>query len=298
MKYVWIKANETEFPVQAMCNALNVVRSTYYKWRSTPQTAHDRRDKELRELVGIEFKKGRGVYGEVRVLKKLQQQGIKTSRRRVGRLMAELGLVCLAQKTYKVTTDSKHDKPIAKNKLKRRFNPKKPNRVYAGDITYIKTDEGWLYLAIVIDLFSRQIVGYSMADHMKTSLVNDAMTMAIWQRKPPKGLLWHTDRGSQYASKEHRTLLTQHGIRQSMSRKGNCWDNAVSESFFHTLKTELTYHHRYATREHARASIFEYIAVFYNRIRIHSANNYLSPVEFEFQHAKNDSNFSVLKNVA
>ena len=212
--------------------------------------------------------------------------------------MRERGLVCITKKHYKVTTDSKHDKPIAKNKLKRRFNPKKPNRVYAGDITYIKTDEGWLYLAIVIDLFSRQIVGFSMADHMKTSLVNDAMTMAIWQRKPPKGLLWHTDRGSQYASKEHRDLLAQHGIRQSMSRKGNCWDNAVSESFFHTLKTELTYHHRYATREQARASIFEYIAVFYNRIRIHSANNYLSPVEFESQQAKNDSNFSVLKNVA
>ena len=298
MKYAWIRENETEFRVQAMCNALNVVRSAYYKWRSTPQTAHDQRDKELGELVEIEFKRGRGVYGEVRVLKKLQQQGIKTSRRRVGRLMRERGLVCITKKPYKVTTDSKHDKPIAKNKLKRRFNPKKPNRVYAGDITYIKTDEGWLYLAIVIDLFSRQIVGYSMADHMKTSLVNDAMTMAIWQRKPPRGLLWHTDRGSQYASKEHRDLLAQQGIRQSMSRKGNCWDNAVSESFFHTLKTELTYHHRYATREQARASIFEYIAVFYNRIRIHSANNYLSPVEFEFQQPKNDSNFSVLKNVA
>ena len=298
MKYAWMKANETEFPVQAMCNALNVVRSAYYKWRSTPQTAHDQRDKELGVLVEIEFKKGRGVYGEVRVLKKLQQQGIKTSRRRVGRLMAERGLVCITKKPYKVTTDSKHDKPIAKNKLKRRFNPQKPNRVYAGDITYIKTDEGWLYLAVVIDLFSRQIVGFSMADHMKTSLVNDAMMMAIWQRKPPKGLLWHTDRGSQYASKEHRNLLAQHGIRQSMSRKANCWDNAVSESFFHTLKTELTYHHRYATREQARASIFEYIAVFYNRIRIHSANDYLSPVEFESQHAKNDSNFSVLKNVA
>jgi putative transposase len=298
VKYAWIRENETEFPVQAMCNALNVVRSAYYKWCSTPQTAHDQRDRELGELVEIEFKRGRGVYGEVRVLKKLQQQGIKTSRRRVGRLMRERGLVCITKKPYKVTTDSKHDKPTAQNKLKRRFNPKKPNRVYAGDITYIRTDEGWLYLAIVIDLFSRQIVGYSMADHIKTSLVNDAMTMAIWQRKPPRGLLWHTDRGSQYASKKHRDLLAQHGIRQSMSRKGNCWDNAVSESFFHTLKTELTYHHRYATREQARASIFEYIAVFYNRIRIHSANNYLSPVEFESQHAKNDSNFSVLKNVA
>jgi len=298
VKYAWMKAHEKEFPIYMMCISLNVVRSAYYKWRKTPQTAHDERDAALMILVQEEFKTGRGVYGEMRVWQALRKKGIHTSRKRVGRLMAQAGLVCITRKPYKATTDSKHDKPIAKNKLKRRFNPKKPNRVYAGDITYIKTDEGWLYLAIVMDLFSRQIVGWSMADHMKTSLVNDAMQMAIWQRKPPRGVLWHTDRGSQYASKEHRDLLTQHGIRQSMSRKGNCWDNAVSESFFHTLKTELTYHHRYATREQARASIFEYIAVFYNRIRIHSANDYLSPVEFEFQHAKNDSNFSVLKNVA
>jgi transposase InsO family protein len=179
VKYAWIKSNETVFPIHAMCSCLNVVRSAYYKWRSTPQTAHDQRDEVLTVLVQEEFKTGRGVYGETRVLKKLQQKGIKTSRHRVGRLMAAAGLVCITNKPYTATTDSKHDKPIAKNKLKRRFNPKKPNRVYAGDITYIKTDEGWLYLAVVIDLFSRQIVGWSMADHMRTALVNEAMKMAI-----------------------------------------------------------------------------------------------------------------------
>ena len=167
MKYAWIKAHENEFPIYAMCASFNVVRSAYYQWRNTPKTVHDQRDADLTILVEEEFKKGRSVYGEMRVWKRLQQKGIKTSRRRVGRLMAEAGLVCITRKPYKATTDSKHDKPIAKNKLNRRFNPEKPNQVYAGDITYIKTDEGWLYLAMVMDLFSRQIVGWSMADHIR-----------------------------------------------------------------------------------------------------------------------------------
>lgn len=151
-------------------------------------------------------------------------------------------------------------------------------------ITYIHTQEGWLYLAVVIDLYSRQVVGWSMAEHMRAKLVNDALMMTIWQRKPAKGLLWHSDRGSQYASESHRTLLRQHGIRQSMSRKGNCWDNAVSESFFHTLKTEQFHHQTYQTRAEARQAIFEYIEIFYNRERLHSANGYLSPVNYELQH--------------
>ena len=165
----------------------------------------------------------------------------------------------------------------------RQFEVNQANQVYVGDITYIYTQEGWLYLAVVIDLYSRQIVGWSMAECMKTKLVNDALIMAIWQRKPAKGLLWHTDRGSQYASDNHRKLLKQHGIQQSMSRKGNCWDNAVSESFFHTLKTECVNHENYATHEAAKKSIFDYIEVFYNRQRLHSNNGYLSPVEFEKQ---------------
>jgi transposase InsO family protein len=152
--------------------------------------------------------------------------------------------------------------------LDRQFSVARANQVYVGDITYIHTQEGWLYLAVVIDLFSRQIVGWSMAEHMKTQLVNDALLMAIWKRKPSKGLLWHTDRGSQYASEGHRALLKQHGIQQSMSRKGNCWDNAVSESFFHTLKTELIHQKTFQTRAQAKQTIFEYIEVFYNRERL------------------------------
>ena len=196
--------------------------------------------------------------------------------------MHDLGLKAKTKKRYKINiTDSNHNLPIAPNILNRDFYASAPDEKYVGDITYIPTNEGWLYLATVIDLYSRKIVGWSMDDTMKTSLVNDALNMAIKNRKPPKGLIWHTDRGSQYASYLHKDLLEQNGIVQSMSRKGNCWDNAVAESFFHTLKTELVYHEIYETKAQANQSIFEYIEVFYNRQRMHSTNNYLSPVEFE-----------------
>jgi len=179
------------------------------------------------------------------------------------------------------TTDSNHNLPIAPNLLNRDFYSSVPDTKYVGDITYIPTNEGWLYLATVIDLYSRKIVGWSMAENMKTSLVNNALKMAIAKRGPLKGLIWHTDRGSQYASYEHKDLLQKHGIIQSMSRKGNCWDNAVAESFFHSLKTELIYREIFETRAQANQAIFEYIEVFYNRQRMHSANGNLSPVEFE-----------------
>ena len=191
-------------------------------------------------------------------------------------------MVCKTVKKFKATTNSKHNEAISPNLLNRHFKVDAPNQVWVGDITYIWTDMGWLYLATVIDLFSRKVVGWSMADCMKTPLVNDAMQMAIWQLKLPKGLIWHTDRGSQYASKKHRALLKTHKIQQSMSRKGNCWDNAVAKSFFHTLKTELVFHERYKTREQAHtSSIFEYIEVFYNRKRRHSTNGMMSPANFE-----------------
>lgn len=180
-----------------------------------------------------------------------------------------------------MTTDSNHNLPIAPNLLNREFSVNQANKYYVGDITYIWTEEGWLYLAVVIDLFSRQVVGWSMNKSMRASLVNDALSMAIFKRKPAKGLIWHTDRGSQYASYSHRALLESHGIIQSMSRKGDCWDNAVSESFFHTLKVELVHRQKFKTRSVAKTAIFEYIEVFYNRIRMHSANDYLSPLEYE-----------------
>ena len=222
------------------------------------------------------FNKGRHVYGTRQIVKNLALQGINVSRRRVARLMKVAGLHCKTKRKFKITTDSKHKLAIAPDLLKRQFHVAAPNRYWVGDITSITTKKGWLYLATVIDLYSRQIVGWSMADHMRAELVNDALLMALWKRKPDKGLIWHTDRGSQYASHSHRTIVKDHNIIQSMSRKGNCWDNAVAESFFGTLKTELTHHHNFKNQQEAKNESFEYIEVFYNRIRTHSANNYLS----------------------
>ncbi len=195
--------------------------------------------------------------------------------------MKQEGLVCKTRQKFKMTTDSKHQLPIAPNLLQRDFYASFPNEKYVGDITYIWTHEGWLYLATVIDLYSRRIVGWAMDYQMKAKLVNDALLMALWSRKPKQGLIWHTDRGSQYASDSHREILKEHGVIQSMSRKGNCWDNSVAESFFHTLKTELVHHMQFKTREEAKSAIFEYIEVFYNRKRLYSANDYYSPEEYE-----------------
>lgn len=196
--------------------------------------------------------------------------------------MKSLNLRTKMKRKFKVTTtNSNHNFTIAPNRINRDFYSSNPNNKYVGDITYIKTNQGFLYLATVIDLYSRKVVGWSMDDTMKTSLVNDALLMAIKRRNPAKGLIWHTDRGAQYASYEHKDLLRKYGIVQSMSRKGDCWDNAVSESFFHSLKTELVYHENFKTKAQANEMIFEYIEIFYNRQRLHSYNNYMSPFEFE-----------------
>ncbi len=193
-----------------------------------------------------------------------------------------MGLVVKMKRRFKVTTtDSNHHYSISPNRLQRDFKANIPNEVYVGDITYIRTQQGWLYLAVVIDLYSRKVVGWSMDDNMETPLVNNALQMALHTRKPAPNLIWHTDRGSQYASDSHRELLEDHNILQSMSRKGDCWDNAVSESFFHSLKTELVHHERFKTRAEANQAIFEYIEVFYNRQRLHSTNDYMSPVNYE-----------------
>jgi putative transposase len=260
---------------------MKISRSGYYEWLGSPPTEKKNQDEELTNIITPLFMQGRSNYGTRRIKKGLSAQNIVISRRRIGRLMEGAGLVCKTKRKFKATTDSKHDKLISPNLLERQFNVNQENRYWVGDITYIPTQEGWLYLAVVIDLYSRKIIGWSMSDRMKAQLVNNALLMAIWKRKPAKGLIWHTDRGSQYASDSHRKVIKKHHILQSMSRKGNCWDNAVSESFFHTLKTELTHHCKFKTRAEARHVVFEYIEVFYNRIRIHSANDYLSPVDYE-----------------
>ncbi len=264
-----------------MCQLLEVSRSGFYDFLGTQPSLREKEDKVLTERVHFIFKESFATYGTRRIQQSLVKENWFVSRKRIGKIMKHQHLSCKTKRRFKVTTDSKHTLPIAPNRLKRQFDVDVPNRYWVGDITYVATQEGWLYLAVVIDLFSRQVVGWSMREHMKASLVNDALLMAIWKRKPKEGLTWHTDRGSQYASDSHRALLKEHHIIQSMSRKGNCWDNAVSESFFHTLKTELIHHYSFKTREEATQTIFKYIEVFYNRKRLHSANDYLSPMEFE-----------------
>ena len=245
-----------------MCKLLEVSSSQYYDWIKRPKSNRLLENEKFIKLIKEFFSASRNTYGTRRIRKKLLNAGYQVSRRRISRLMNSENLRCKTKRRFKATTDSKHSHPVASNILKRQFEVSQPNTHYVGDITYIWTQEGWLYLAVVMDLFSRRIVGWSMNKRMKASLVNNALNMAIWKRKPAKGLIWHTDRGSQYASESHRLLLAQHGIKQSMSRKGNCWDNSVAESFFRTLKTELTYHYLFQTRDEAKAYIFEYIEVF------------------------------------
>jgi transposase InsO family protein len=265
-----------------MCKVLKVNVSSYYHWIRSGGII-EKVDKELNTLIISIFKTGREAYGQRRIKEALlSKHGLIVSKRRIGNIMKSLNLIPKMRKKFKVnTTDSNHNLPVVPNVLNRDFISEIADTKYVGDITYIHTAQGWLYLATVIDLFSRKIVGWSMDDNMRVSLVNDALDMAIKRRNPPPGLIWHTDRGSQYASNAHRSLLKENGIIQSMSRKGNCWDNAVAESFFHSLKTEFTNHEIFQTRAKANEMIFEYIEVFYNRERMHSSNNYLSPVEYE-----------------
>ncbi len=260
---------------------LEVSPSAYYDWCRRSKTSREKANELLTRLIKEVFDSQRNGCGTRTIKKALARQGYRVSRRRIGRLMKAAQLFCKTKRKFKATTDSKHDDPVAPNRLNREFTAEKPNQKWVGDITYIWTSEGWLYLATVIDLFSRRVVGWSMHHRMTKELVNQALLSAIWTRKPSKRLLWHTDRGSQYASTSHRDLLKEHGIVQSMSRKGNCCDNAVAESFFHTLKTGLINHKRYQTRDEAKKDIFDYIEVFYNRQRLHSTNDYWSPVDYE-----------------
>lgn len=265
-----------------MCKLLQVNRSSYYTWlQQVSPSARAKENQELSEKIKMIFIENKCRYGSRRIRKALLNREYQVSRRRVCKLMKAQQLCCKTKRKFKHTTDSNHGLPISPNLLNRDFSPATPNQAYVGDITYIPTQEGWLYLATVIDLFSRQVVGWAIDKRMTASLVNQALSMAIWKRKPARGLIWHSDRGSQYASISHRKLIKAHGIRQSMSRKANCWDNAVAESFFHTFKVELTHHEQFKTREEAKQATFEYIEVYYNRVRMHSANDYLSPVAYE-----------------
>ena len=264
-----------------MCRILQISRSRYYEWRKQPLSYRDKSDIFLTQKIRGVFLEGRMLYGARKIKKRLEQRNIIISRKRITRLMLSADLQRRVKHKFKVTTDSKHNLSVSPNLLKRQFYVCKPNQVWAGDITYIPTQNGWLYLATVMDLYSRKIVGWSMDTSMKAKLVNNAITMAIWQRRPDKGLIWHTDRGGQYCSNSHREILKDHSVLQSMSRKGDCWDNATSESFFSTLKRELVQLSNFTDQKQAAAAIFEYIEVFYNKIRAHSTIGYQSPAEFE-----------------
>jgi putative transposase len=248
-----------------MCRLLEVSRSGYYEWLGRPPRAQGEADQHVEAKVQHYFAQGRGTYGTRRIKYLLAQEGLQVSRRRIGRLLTQAGLRCKTRRRFKAPPASGQAQTVAPNQLNREFTVKEPNTIYVGDITYLPTGEGWLYLAVVLDLCSRAVVGWSMADHMRAELVNQALAMAICQRQPAAGLIMHTDRGSQYGADSYRQLLTQHGMQPSMSRKGNCWDNAVAESFFHTLKTEMIYLEDFDTHEQAKTAVFEYIEVFYSR---------------------------------
>lgn len=286
MKFKWIQQHKDDFPIATMCQLLDVSRNGFYDWRNRPPSATAQRQATLAKHIQKVHDDSRQTYGSPRVHRALQAQGIDCCENTVARIMHKNKVKSIMHQRYRPqTTDSDHPHPIAPNVLDQQFEQADKNHAWAGDITYIPTDEGWLYLAVVIDLYSRRVIGWSMADHLKASLAIDAFTMAVDQRCDEGAdlsrLLHHSDRGVQYASAAYRVVLASRGITPSMSRRGNCYDNAMVESFFGSMKTEWVHHQRYETRQQAMQSIFEYIEVFYNRQRLHSSLGYVSPAEYE-----------------
>ena len=266
-----------------MCKVLRVARSGFYKWlRRNKSTRRKENEMILNRIIEIRKKQPKKlVYGSPRLQVELNEEGIECGKNRVAKIMKNNNIKSISHKKFKVTTNSDHDNPISPNLLEQRLQVKEPNKVYVTDITYITTREGWLYLAVVLDLYSRRVVGWEVSDRINNNLVIKALDNAITFRKPKKGLIVHSDRGSQYASHDFRKYLSINKFKQSMSGKGNCYDNAAMESFFHSLKTEWVYFEDYQSRSEARKSLFDYIEVFYNRERRHSSIEYVSPSKFE-----------------
>ena len=286
MRFRFIEDRRADYPVALMCDVLGVSPAGYYAWRSRPESRRSAANRALVDDIKRVHRDSSGRYGSPRIHVELTAQGRGASRGRIERLMRRHGIRAIMARPRRVrTTDSRHDLPIAPNLLDRSFSATAPNQVWLADITYIETDQGWLYLAAVMDLYSRRIVGWAMADHLRASLPLAALRMAISAQRPGVGLIHHSDRGVQYASADYRKLMQSAGLRASMSRKGDCYDNAPMESFFHTLKTELVHHRQYATRAEATRDIFAYIEAFYNRTRRHSAIGYISPIEMELKPA-------------
>lgn len=281
MKYRAMKDHADRFPIRLMCRALKVSSAGYYAWIERPESARAQMNRQLLADIRTFHIRADRTYGSPRIARDLRDVGYTCGENRVARLMRVNNIRAKTVKKWRATTDSAHRLPVTANVLDRQFTPTGPNRVWAGDITYLWTDEGWLYLAVVLDLYSRAVIGWAMGPRLTADLATGALTMALTRRTPNKGLVHHSDRGVQYASYDYQRALTQHGITCSMSRKGNCWDNAVVESFFKTLKVERVYHRRYRARDEAKQDVFQWIEVFYNRQRRHSTLGYRSPTEFE-----------------
>jgi transposase InsO family protein len=281
VKFRFIEQERVAFPVTKLCEMLSVSPAGFYASRRRPPSARATTDAELVALIKRLFRENRRVYGSPRIRRELRALGHEVGRRRVARLMRENGLFAKRRRRFKKTTDSSHALPVAPNVLERHFETDAPNKVWVTDITYVWTREGWLYLAAILDLYSRAVVGWAMSESLSRELALRALDMALRARHPKPGLVHHSDRGCQYASDDYRRALAAKGIVCSMSRKGDCWDNAVAESFFATLKTELVNEADFTTRAEARSAIFDFIEVFYNRRRRHSSLGYLCPVDFE-----------------
>ena len=285
MRYQFIKAEKAQFPVLVLCRTLRVSTSGYYAWRDRPESPRRQTDRRLLTAIRAVHQSSRGTYGSPRIHAELREQGHGVGRHRVARLMREDGLRARKRRRFRKTTQSSHPHPVAPNLLGRRFDVEGPNRAWVTDLTYVWTLQGWLYLCVILDLFSRRVVGWSMDSRIDQHLTLSALRMALSHREVAQGLVHHSDRGSQYAAGAYRKVLTAHGLECSMSRKGDCWDNAVAESFFATLKVELIHRSVSVSREQARNAIVEYIEAFYNRRRRHSYLGYVSPVEFECRSA-------------
>ena len=280
MKYGQIDAQRQHYPVALMCRILGVSESGYHAWRHRPHAERRQQSMRLEMEILAAHQRTRETYGAERLHDDLADHGIKTSMYRVRKLRKQLGLRCKQKRKFKVTTDSRHKLPVAPNLLDQQFAVSRPNQVWVSDITYIPTDEGWLYLAGLRDLFNGELVGHAMSERMSQNLVMQALFRAVAAKRPAKGLIHHSDRGSQYCAHAYRKLLRQFGMTASMSRKGNCWDNAPMESFWGSLKNELVHHRQFATRNEAKREIVEYIEVFYNRQRKQARLGYLSPAAF------------------
>jgi putative transposase len=293
VKYAWIDMQTKAFALIEMCSVLEVSVSGYRAWKRGGRPDRKRMtDDQTVAVIRAIHAELNGAYGSPRMIRELRLRGFTAGKERVERLMRENGIRARHKRRYKVTTDSKHGFPVAKNLLAREFSPAAPNQVWTSDITYLWTDEGWLYLAIVLDLFNREVIGWSLKPRMTVDLATDALTMAWFRRKPEPGVMHHSDRGSQYASSTFQSKLADFGMTCSMSRKGNCWDNAPTESWFNSFKNERYHGVRYATHAEMKAAIFEYIEVFYNRKRQHSTLGYKSPTQF-FDHWISEQNHEI-----